>query len=124
MSDDTDRMDAAEFAAWMGPARAIGAIERAIASRDAYRERQALEAAAERAAKAWSKRYSDRDLWEGVRAAILSEPRFVKGQLVVDGRTGKMWVWEDSMNDSTAPNRYWAPKAHMDAEGRVIVEEA
>jgi hypothetical protein len=113
---DTDTMTAGEFAAWMGPARSIGEIERATESRDAHRERQVLEAAAVRA-KGWLSQYPYN--YTELRATILNTTTFARGQLVTN-INGKFEVWKGYDIPTTG---FYPVSAHIDSEGRVIVDE-
>ena len=125
-----DKMDAKEFseALWDNAVHSEGEWPGIIARRDAYREREALKAAAERASK-WLSQYPHET--SDLRAAILGEPRFAVGQLVRNRRTGYTGVVKQVKDGDVETNDSWIlggnaepVKAHIDAEGRVIVEEA
>lgn len=103
---NTDKMTAKEFANWW----CLASEERAqaIASRDAYRERQALEAAAVRYRKSID--YCHDHVDERITAAILGEPRFKPGQLV------KYIASEDQY-----PLRTWGEKGLLSSDNYELV---
>jgi hypothetical protein len=126
---ETDKMSAEGFASqiwgFMNKAQATAAI----ASRDAYRERQALEAAAE-CADLFIARREGKGI-PGLRAEILGKPGFVPGQLVIrKAFKGVVFTWPrvdyPDRPDIYEPflDRDGKPVfAKVDAEGRAIVED-
>ena len=120
MNKDTSQMTAREFAEWNYTPRHShqGQFEEAVAARDAYREKVALEAAAESVrvlvANEWSVQYPL------VRDAILGKPAFVRGQLVRNTGDNHLYKW---MSGPEAAHMYEPVHAHIDDAGRVIVDE-
>lgn len=133
---DTDTMDAREFAKvwyeapYSGSKDIHGAntpycdlaarLGDILASRDAYRERQALEKAATRHREEAVKRRACENPhhykeWES--AAILGTPRFERGQLV-RFKVGRCDLFEWPVKgDETRPNLY---EPVLDREGRPV----
>ena len=125
MNKDTSQMTAREFVEWNYTPRHShqGKFEEAVAARDAYREKVALENALERAKDAVRNRCSETcTCYGGLRDAILGEPAFVPGQLVrwkdMDGN-----VRYGVVRRGTEPVNCTSVRVHIDDAGRVIVDE-
>ena len=115
---ETDKMDAMEFGRWLGMGTAYDPI---IASRDAYRERQALAAAADRASHLFDGKWVPGR--PAIIEAILGAPRFKVGQLVrAKVKPSYIWSWPPEGNQNN-PGQYEPVTVRIDEAGRAIVQE-
>ena len=129
--NDVEKMTADEFARWWyKDANSTGpTFAEALARRDAYRERQALEAAADRGVKELVlQRYGNDFSATKLEAAILGAPRFVKGQLVrwQGSCSGEYWYgpFHNREEFGKYEREHLEPvTVRIDAEGRAIVVE-